>query len=484
LFARILRPTDISQHHLDALNIKILPTCSIDELLPLAPDGSSYIPTLPSVSDTFGSNDSDAIAARRRKDLSERVTELRVENDVAFQTLTRSLPPGTKPPRLAYMRKFWEGLESMSQFWDCSLDDYYERPEPDEHDSQVAKRQRLDVEMPDVSSSNAGLLNAAISNTSDSTGLMNERKQPGTRHESDSADDLDENPMSTARGSSSEHAGSAAAPTTPTVMRYKGRRTGTGRSMPDQFRADTVKAFVEGAVWPFRTSLSPPRMMPVVQFDKLNLPVRQTAAVYRTPNDRTKSRQGWIEGPIMGIQVRSETDFHNETGAAADHKDRLDCMREIGGLLQLAQQRRREGQTESKPGEGKWWTTKKRWGGGPGGEVQNEEGNSDDIEGMEEVLEGEQTGNAKDKAARKNRSKKTQESLWRELRCGRGYWDPKTDYTAIGTDPASEYDTVGKATSPSCATRADCAYRSFWCPRSTIMFRSSRWSYTARTSTI
>jgi len=379
------------------------------------------------------------------------------------------------------MRKFWEGLESMSQFWDCSLDDYFEQSESDEHDTQTAKRQRLDDEMPDISSSNAGLLNAAISNISDSTGLMNDQRQSDTRHESGSIDVLDEDAMSTARGNGSEDTAAASPP--PTVMRYKGRRTGTGRSMPDQFRADTVKAFVEGAVWPFRTSLSPPRMMPVVHFDKLNLPVRQTAAVYRTPNDRTKSRQGWIEGPIMGIQVRSETDFQSETRAAADHKDRLDCMREIGGLLQLAQQRRREGRTESKPGEGKWWTTKERWGGGPGGEVQNEEGNSDSIEGMEEVLEGEQTGNAKDKAASKNRSKMTQESLRRELKCGRGYWDPKTDYTAIGTDPASDYDTVREATCTSFATRTDCAYRSSWCLRSTIMFRSSRWSYTARTST-
>ena len=43
-------------------------------------------------------------------------------------------------------------------------------------------------------------------------------------------------------------------------MRYKGLRTASGRYMPDHFRIETVRGFVEGTVWPFQCSVHPPRM--------------------------------------------------------------------------------------------------------------------------------------------------------------------------------------------------------------------------------
>jgi hypothetical protein len=47
----------------------------------------------------------------------------------------------------------------------------------------------------------------------------------------------------------------------------------------------------------------------------------------------------------------------------------LDLAREVGVMLLLAQERAREGKEEIKPGEGKWWTSTPRWGGGPGGSM-------------------------------------------------------------------------------------------------------------------
>jgi hypothetical protein len=46
---------------------------------------------------------------------------------------------------------------------------------------------------------------------------------------------------------------------------------------------------------------------------------------------------------------------------------RLDILREIGLLLEIAQERYREGKSEDKPGVGKWWTEKPRFGGGKAG---------------------------------------------------------------------------------------------------------------------
>ena len=193
--------------------------------------------------------------------------------------------------------------------------------------------------------------------------------------------------------------------------------------------------------------------MPIVQFNGLNLPVRQSAAVYRVSKERSKGRQGFVEGPMIGLQVRPELDFCSEEGTPDEVKARLDMMRELGCLLQLAQERRRQGQTEVKPGEGKWWTTTPRWGGGPGGEMEattdpNEITNSDVMEFAEHQLnkirERDPTlkGIPKPGRGAKERKRKNPAILWKELKPGRGYWDPKIEYTAIGRDTDSEYDEV------------------------------------------
>ena len=155
----------------------------------------------------------------------------------------------------------------------------------------------------------------------------------------------------------------------------------------------------------------------------------------------------------MTIQARSETDFMGADNQPVEDKSRLDTLREIGGLLQIAQERRREGRSEIKPGEGKWWTTEPRWGGGPGGEVQNEFGNDEIMAVLKEQMEDAKTNNEKkEKDASKSRKKQTPAVLWKELKVGRGYWDPKTEYTAIGTNPESPYDDV-KSPVPLCFVR-------------------------------
>ena len=165
--------------------------------------------------------------------------------------------------------------------------------------------------------------------------------------------------------------------------------------------------------------------MPSVQFGKLSLPVRQTAAVYRIPRDRTRARQGRLEGPIIALQVRADTDFVEDAGRPLEDKSRLDLMREFGGLLQLAQERRREGKTEVRPGEGRWWTMNPRWGGGPGGEVVSDIVNSDVAQSAEALLAGLKgtKGNEHKDNTRKQR-RKTPAMLWKELRCGSALWDP------------------------------------------------------------
>ncbi|KAI7242182.1 hypothetical protein KC330_g52 [Hortaea werneckii] len=404
-----------------------------DELLPLASDGLSYLPPMAPQQAINAASYSDATRAdpatsRKRKDFDERLTELRIDNETAYRTLTRSLRNGVKAPRLAYMRKFWEGLETMGQYWDCSKDAYSGRLPPEEDGKQSAKRQRLEDnqnghrEGPNVQ--NTAHPNGSEAHVSDGATSETERKRNAPAN---AVRDL----MST--GSPEESSG----------LRYSGWRTGTGRNMPDTFRADAVRAFVEGTVWPFLCTVSPPRQMPIVHFGKLRLPVRQTAAVYRLPKDRMKARQGRLQGPILALQVRNDTDFVDDDGCPLESKSRLDLMRELGGMLQIAQERRREGRTEVRPGEGKWWTTVPRWGGGPGGEMEKEEGNADIVQASEELLDGiKEARGRKKKDPSQGRVRKTPAMLWKELKCGSSTWDPKLDYAAIGKDPESSYDEV------------------------------------------
>ncbi|KXT18404.1 hypothetical protein AC579_8148 [Pseudocercospora musae] len=450
LFARVAKPADISARHIDALNIEAVEACPPEELLPLASDGSSYLPALtpnqaidPAASYAHVIK-LDATNARRRQEWHEKLAELRLENDSAFRVINRTTQPGVKPPRLAYLRKFWEGLESLAQYWDTSLDHYYERlpPNPDLHSEKDAKRQRLDshASQPSILT----LQTASAAHTTAHT--ISKQNASSTQPEGDHAREnaSPDNTASQVNGADKDNdpssTSSSATPEPRLCPRYKGRRMASGREMPDHFRAEAVKAFVEAVVWSFQASIAAPRQLPIVQINKLNLPVRQSAAAYRVPTERTKQRQGWLEGPILCVQVRSETEFDDSSLSVQQReaKSRLDTMREIGGLLQLAQERQRQGKVEYRPGEGKWYTMKPRWGGGPGGEVENPEPPSEvkDVLGMAEEM----VSASRDRTKRPKR--KTPAMLWKELKPGSKLWDAKTEYQAIGKEPSSDYDEV------------------------------------------
>ena len=452
LFSRVLKPGDITQVHADALNIELLTDCPPDELLPLAPDGTSYLPPLAPQEAINAASYADATKAdpatsRKRKDFDERLIELQVANEMAYKTLTRSLRNGVKGPRLAYMRKFWEGLESMSQYWDCSRDEYFVDEETDE-DGKHAKRQRLDS----AQSDRTAAANSRDGNTA-SVGHDGVSKSEVAQNGKEAGDS---SAASTVRSLLSVESQANSSPD----QRYRGWRTGTGKNMPDKFRTDTVRSFIEGTVWPFQCTVAPPRQMPVVQFGALNLPVRQSAAVYRVPTDRMRARQGRLEGPLLAVQVRNDTDFHDQIGEPIEQKSRLDLMRELGGLLQIAQERQREGKQEVRPGEGKWWTTVPRWGGGAGGAMPDDD-DSNDLLGTEEILDAiKEARGTKQKNVNHKQKRKTPAMLWKELKPGSSLWDPvgrhhlsgpsnrtltvfqRTDYVAVGKEPLSQYDEV------------------------------------------
>lgn len=454
LFARVLKPSHISQQHVEAFNARIEPPCRPEDLIPLAPDGSSYLPPLTADQAITPATYANAVnnddgSARKRKEFDERLAELRVDNDTGFRVITRTTKPGVKAPRLATMRKFWEGVESVAQYWDTSLDQYYEdlpaKLPSDEENS--AKRQRLNSTQPGPTSvltlqTNSSHFSTTNSGRPTTSGLEGDassdripEKQPRKQSEFSNLEE------SRARDERSD----TATPEPRPCLRYKGRRTASGRDMPDQFRADTVKAFVEGIVWPFTCITAPPRHTPLVRINKLNLPVRQTAAVYRRPADRLRQRSGWLEGPLLAVQCRPDTDFDSEllTEPQKEAKARLDLIRELGGLLLLAEERQRQGKTETRSGEGEWWTSKPRWGGGPGGAIEENMVNDDaEVKDVLQLAEAASGGARRQEDGARRPKRKTPATLWKDIRPASKQWDPKTDYEAIGKNPRSAYDEV------------------------------------------
>ncbi|KAI9878290.1 MAG: hypothetical protein M1830_001347 [Pleopsidium flavum] len=374
LFAALKKPSDVTAEHLDALNVRVTRDVALDDLLPrlcLPPLSWREAPAKLSENESIKleSKLSNGAAAPGHDIYYARLQELLFDNDAAFRRILRQPQlPGQQPVSPAHFRKFWVNLELMSEYWDTSLDN--------------------DI---DVSS------------------------KAVTQPHNDNID-VDELRADPDKGS-----GKGAKKT------YKGRRIGTGSQMPEIYRDDTVRYFVETIAWAFGCQVTTPRMPPRLSLKNCLLPVRHNSLVYRSPTDRQRARQGIVEGPVTAIQCRPDTSFRSPGGAIGEGwAEKLDLLREVGGMLLLAQQRAREGQEEKSPGEGKWWTTKPRWGGGAGGEVSNPAENSD--EGPPPAKRG----------------KKRESALesYKALNPPSGIWEKKVTYLRIGKDRNSEHDTI------------------------------------------
>ena len=326
------------------------------------------------------------------EEFAKRVAELDITNDAAFRALSRTTRPGERAPRLANMRKFWMALNDMAQYWDTSADNYYITKVPTNPDT------------------------------------------PG--HEMFTKD----------------------------VKRYKGRRTGNGSDMPEIYRADAVNAFVEGVTAAFKCRVNPPfvpkeRFAPTMQINNLEQPIRLTSVVMRLPP--ALNRPGaFLEGPVMGVLERTTIDFYSSPSRSnpqgtkiSSRKSEHDLMREIAAMLMIAQQRAREHKGPVTQAAEPWYSTKPRWGGGPGSKIPELQQAEDDynaiINRMNAALDSpdmpqwEQERLAAVKPVKKARAKAKN---WSPLKPKiPSLWSDKTNYIAIGKPPGSPYDEVSTA---------------------------------------
>jgi len=240
------------------------------------------------------------------------------------------------------------------------------------------------------------------------------------------------------------------------------QRTGTGAQLPPDYRQHLLTAFIKLVAYDFGCNVSFPRTEPRLYLTPTtpSPPSHFNSSatfIYRTPTDRAAARSGIVEGPVAAVSCRTSTVF------ATEPEEHLDLAREVIAVLLTAQQRAREGKTEKRFGEGKWWTTKPRWGGGTGGPIGREPDKASDdvpavIGGPEKIAGEEKSVTAEAKRAiggiagpsPSKRSKRGKDGLnmqiyenYRKMMPPSSTWDRRARYSSIGRAASGQgYDDV------------------------------------------
>ncbi|KAI0118083.1 hypothetical protein F4776DRAFT_635060 [Hypoxylon sp. NC0597] len=453
---QLQRPPELNEAHFAALGVHVHADAPAEDVIP----DPSF---LPKFSDWEGV---DLDEARRRDEtfrrplsngalspearvFLERRDELSVPNQAAFRTVRRIKPePGKQQPRLGNCYEFYKQMELMASYWDdTSLPPL--STETEEESPPLPPR-------PTEASSGS------------------EKPATGAAPESNTRSEADPEPKPESKE--------------PERITY---RTSQGHQMPPEFRHNFVSAFVKLVAYAFGCNVVPPRVEPRLQLlspppsepvdsksskstSKSKKPPKAQIASYfpsgcvflcKAPTTREAARAGIVEGPIAAVSARNTTNFTSQTDS------NIDFGRELVAALITAQHRAREGRPEKRFGEGKWWATEKRWGGGEGGPIGREI-DGDSVVGDKDAAvtkEGAEkpgssssssssTGGAGESRAGKAGlpplpmrgqpvSKKPRKNLsiydsYRMVRLPSSNWDKKTVYKAIGKVKGADYDDV------------------------------------------
>ncbi|KAI1135450.1 hypothetical protein F5Y05DRAFT_416125 [Hypoxylon sp. FL0543] len=450
---QLQRPTELNEAHFAALGVHVHADAPAEDVIP----DPSF---LPKFSDWEGV---DLDEARRRDETFRRPLsngalspearvflehrdELSVPNQAAFRTVRRIKPePGKQQPRLGRCYEFFKQMELMASYWD-------------------------DTSLPPLSTEAEESPPLPPRPTDASSGPEQPAATTGAA------------PESNTRSESSDPEGKPEAKE-PERITY---RTSPGNQMPAEFRHNFVSAFVKLVAYDFGCNVIPPRVEPRLQLlspppqkprsksKEHHHPEAQMASYFpsgcvflcKSPTTREAARAGIVEGPIAALSARNTTNFATETDA------NIDFGRELVAALITAQHRAREGRAEKRFGEGKWWATEKRWGGGEGGPIGREI-DGDSVVGDKDAAVGKDGGEKPGSSSSSSSSsappasgagksggalppipmrgqpvsKKPRKNLsiydsYRMVRLPSSNWDRKTQYKAIGKVRGADFDDV------------------------------------------
>nr|KAK5440169.1 hypothetical protein LTR18_008106 [Exophiala xenobiotica] len=331
----VRKPSDVKDVHLAQFNIQLEQDVQLTDMIP-----DDRFKSRPLLYDA---------------DLTAMLKELDFDNHDAYREVLR-LPPleGRSKARLAYSRNFYASLEDMCRYWDDSKDNYYE------------------VEAA------ASATSAAEPAEASSTRKENETSKGADAGMKDAAGDgveeLDFEKVTKEFSASSTppNLDTIEIPARPKMKQvYKGLRLGNGEQMSPGTRIAAVRSLLKMAVHKFNCRDYDVHPREKFRIGNINLPSTfYNFCVARMPSDVKLARARMIEGPLLGVHSRMEVRFKPTDGLFEPTSDfvgeKYDLFREVSGLLMLAKQRAREGQTPSKePSTEHWWVVKHRWGGGP-----------------------------------------------------------------------------------------------------------------------
>ncbi|KAI1082606.1 hypothetical protein F5B20DRAFT_569207 [Whalleya microplaca] len=472
------RPTELSESHFAALGVHVHVDVPAEGIVP----DPSYLPS--SGPEWAGMG----LDAARRKDETfrrplsngnfspearvylERRAELSVANQAAFRTVRRIKPePGKPQPRLGNCYEFFKQMELMAAFWDDTSLPPLSEDGGDEGDNDGDKKKKDE-----------------------------ETSLPTRPHLTDASPEQQQQPDPTKVAAPTESNTRSSAPDAasdnkpkPSAPQRVTYRTGPGSQMPPEFRHNLIAAFVKLVAYDFGCNVAPPRVEPRLHLLEppppvppqhprrpYNPPPTQKASyfpsgcvfLYRSPTTRDAARAGVVEGPLAAVSARNTTNF------AAPADSHVDFGRELVAALITAQHRAREGKAERRFGEGKWWATAKRWGGGEGGPIGREVEGDSVVGDKDNVPEG-AAGNAEKPSAsaggaaaagsagggatpekggrpvvpipvrgqpvnKKPRKNLSMYDSYRMVRLPASNWDKKARFEAIGKIRGADYDDV------------------------------------------
>jgi hypothetical protein len=325
----IHRPGDISLDHFEALGLHVISDSKPQDIIP----ESNYLPPVTEWNAIESDNLPEANHATKKplsngnispgvQTYRERQDELRIDNTAAFRSIRRIPPPtGASAVRLGNAYEFFKNLEFFSGYWDDT--------------SLPPKEQASEA------TSSDDPLPSSEDSANDEVDLFS-KEEPVPAH------------LSTHQ------------------------RTGNGSQLPPEYRQNLLTSFVKLVAYDFGCNVSLPRSEPRLYLapSALSKPTSyfnsSAIFIFRTPTDRSSARGGIVEGPVAAISCRASTVF------ATEAESRLDLAREVVAVLLTAQHRSREDRTEKRFGENQWWSTKPRWGGGPGGPIGKEADKSEE----------------------------------------------------------------------------------------------------------
>ncbi|KAH7157190.1 hypothetical protein EDB81DRAFT_415635 [Dactylonectria macrodidyma] len=222
-------------------------------------------------------------------------------------------------------------------------------------------------------------------------------------------------------------------------------RSGPGSAMPAEYRNSLVTAFIKLVAYDFGCSVAPARLEPRLHLSNSeeSRQSRKTYCpsgclfVFQSPMTREAARAGAVYGPVAAVSARGTTDF---TAPDLETAQSLDLAREIVAALITAQHRAREGKTEKRFGDGQWWTTEKRWGGGIGGPI-GREADRDSLQGDKDEKPRDTDGVSMP-VSKKPRKNMSIYDNYRMVRPPASTWDRKATYEAIGKVQGADYDDI------------------------------------------